>query len=80
VSFYDTITVAAGWRDSYGGVHVTTPTTEQIQQGVSEALEEAKVRSGYGDRLLPFTLAQIRFIQDLVAGALARVLAGDVGK
>lgn len=59
---------------------MTTPTAEQIQQAVSDALEEAKARSGYGDRLLPFTMAELRFIQDVVAGALARVLAGDGGK
>lgn len=58
---------------------MTTHTSEQIQQAVSEALAEAKVRSGYGDRLLPFTQAQMRFVQDVVAGTLARLLARDPG-
>ncbi len=57
---------------------MTKPTAEQIQQAVSEALEEAKAQSG-SERLLPFTSAEIRFIQDVVAGALARVLLEDTG-
>ena len=57
---------------------MTNPTAEQIQQAVSEALEEAKAQNG-SERLLPFTSAEIRFIQDVVAGALARVLLEDTG-
>ena len=57
---------------------MTKPTAEQIQQAVSEALEEAKAQNG-SERLLPFTSAEIRFIQDVVVGALARVLLEDTG-
>jgi hypothetical protein len=59
-----------------GGTIVTTPTAENIQKAVSEALEGAKSRSG-SDRLLPFTAAEMRFIQDLVEGALTRVLSEE---
>lgn len=55
---------------------MTKPTAEQIQQAVSEALGEAKAQNG-SERLLPFTSAEIRFIQDVVTGALSRVLLED---
>ena len=57
---------------------MTKTTVEQIQQAVSEALVEARAQSG-SERLLPFTSAEIRFIQDVVVGALARVLLEDTG-
>ena len=57
---------------------MTKPTAEQIQQAVSEALEEAKAQNG-SERLLPFTSAEIKFIQDVVTGALARVLSEGTG-
>ena len=57
---------------------MTKPTTEQIQRAVSEALEEAKAQVG-SERLLPFTSAEIGFIQGVVFGALARVLLEDTG-
>ena len=55
---------------------MTTPTMDKIQKAVSEATEEAKARCG-SDRLLPFTAAEMRFVQDVVAGALARVLVEE---
>lgn len=57
---------------------MTKPTAEQIQHAVSEALEEAKAQNG-SERLLPFTSAEIRFIQDVVVGALTKVLLEDSG-
>ena len=57
---------------------MTKTTVEQIQQAVSEAIMEAKAQSG-SERLLPFTSAEIRFIQDVVAGALAKVLLEKTG-
>ena len=57
---------------------MTKPTTEQIQRAVSEALEEAKAQVG-SERLLPFTSAEIGFIQEVVAGALTRVLLENIG-
>lgn len=55
---------------------MTTPTAENIQKAVSEALEGAKSRH-LSDRLQPFTAAEMRFIQDLVEGALTRVLSEE---
>ncbi|MBI2871648.1 MAG: hypothetical protein HYY00_00475 [Chloroflexi bacterium] len=52
-------------------------TVEQVQKAVAEAMKEAMARNGAATRLLPFTAAEIRFIQDVVAGALARVLVVD---
>ena len=57
---------------------MTTPTAENIQKAVSEAMEGARARSG-SDRLQPFTAAEMRFIQDVVEGALTRALSGDKG-
>ena len=57
---------------------MTTPTPESIQRAVSEALEGAKSRSG-SDRLQPFTAAEMRFIQDVVEGALTRALSEEKG-
>ena len=53
---------------------MTTPTTESIQKAVTEALEGAKSRH-LSDRLQPFTAAEMRFIQDVVEGALTRVMS-----
>ena len=55
---------------------MTAPTSEDIQKAVAEALEGAKSRH-LSDRLQPFTAAEMRFIQDVVEGALTRVLSGD---
>lgn len=57
---------------------MSTPTTEIIQKAVSEALEGAKSRH-LSDRLQPFTAAEMRFIQDVIEGALARVLSEEKG-
>lgn len=57
---------------------MTSLSSERVQQAVSEAVDEAKVRVG-SDRLLPFTSAELRFIQDVVAGALDRVLVQPKG-
>ena len=57
---------------------MSTPTTESIQKAVAEALEGAKSRH-LSDRLQPFTAAEMRFIQDVVEGALARVLSEEKG-
>ena len=65
-------------RHFCGGTSVTTLTTESIQKAVSEALEEAKSRH-LSDRLQPFTAAEMRFIQDVVEGALTRALSEDKG-
>ena len=53
---------------------MTKPTTESIQKAVTEALEGAKSRH-LSDRLQPFTAAEMRFIQDVVEGALTRVMS-----
>ena len=55
---------------------MNAPTTDKIQKAVLEAMEEAKAQCG-SDRLLPFTAAEMRFVQDVVAGALARVLVEE---
>ena len=55
---------------------MTQLTAEQIRQAVIEALQEAKAQN-ISDRLLPFTAAEIRFIQDVVNGALSKVLLKD---
>ncbi len=57
---------------------MTTPTAESIQKAVTEALEGAKSRH-LSDRLQPFTAAEMRFIQDVVEGALTRVLSEEKG-
>ena len=55
---------------------MTQLTAEQIRQAVIEALQEAKAQH-ISDRLLPFTAAEIKFIQDVVTGALSKVLLKD---
>ena len=57
---------------------MTTPTSESIQKAVTEALEGAKARH-LSDRLQPFTAAEMRFIQDVVEGALTKVLSEQKG-
>ena len=44
-----------------------------VRESVAEAIEEAKSHSG-SPRLVPFTSAQIGFIEEVIAGALARLL------
>ena len=56
---------------------MTTTTPDAIQQAVAQAIELAKDHSG-GSRLVPFTAAEIRFIQEVVTHALTELLAqGD---
>ncbi len=52
---------------------MASASSDAIQQAVAEALEEAKAECE-SDRLVPFTAAEIRFIQAIVAGALRRTL------
>jgi len=47
-----------------------------VRESIAEAIEEAKSQSG-SPRLLPFTSAQIGFIEDVISGALARLLLSD---
>lgn len=56
---------------------ITRPTAEEIQQAVNYAMEETKARNGAASRLLPFTAAETKFIQELVIGALTRLLVID---
>ncbi len=44
-----------------------------IQQTVARAIEQATVNSG-GARLVPFTAAELRFIQEVVTQTLQEVL------
>ncbi len=44
-----------------------------VRESVAEAIEEAKSHSG-SPRLVPFTSAQIGFIEEVISGALARLL------
>jgi hypothetical protein len=49
-------------------------TNDAIQQIVARAIEQATANSG-GPRLVPFTAAELRFIQQVVAQSLQEVLA-----
>lgn len=53
---------------------------EDIRIAVGKAVVEARERSGYGDRLIPFTAAEIRFIEDIVACTLENLLVSEVSK
>ena len=53
---------------------------EDIKIAVGKAVVEARERSGYGDRLIPFTAAEIRFIEDIVACTLENLLVSEVSK
>ena len=53
-----------------------TPTPDAIQQAVTRAVEAATEQSG-GQRLLPFTAAEIRFIQEVVTRTLTDLLAQE---
>tara|TARA_B100001750_G_C15157853_1_gene422915 strand:- start:318 stop:491 length:174 start_codon:yes stop_codon:yes gene_type:complete len=44
-----------------------------VRESIAEAIEEAKSQSG-SPRLVPFTSAQIGFIEEVISGALARLL------
>lgn len=54
---------------------MSTPTEAQVRDAVAEAVEAAKAGTEGGGRLLPFTEPEIRFIQRIVEGALARLVA-----
>ena len=55
---------------------MSTPIADRIQKAVVEAMEGARSRH-LSDRLQPFTAAEMRFIQDVVEGALTRVLSEE---
>ncbi len=48
-------------------------TNDAIQQAVARAMEQATANSG-GARLVPFTAAGLRFIQQVVAQSLQEIL------
>ena len=47
-----------------------------VRESIAEAIEEAKSQSG-SPRLVPFTSAQIGFIEEVISGALTRLLLSD---
>lgn len=47
---------------------------EEISEKVVQAMDRARLEHAHSDRLLPFTEAQIRYIQGFVTQALAEVL------
>ena len=53
---------------------------EDIRIAVGNAIVEARERSGYGDRLIPFTSAEISFIQDIVDCTLEKLLVPNESK
>ncbi len=53
---------------------------EDIKLAVGKAVVEARERSGYGDRLIPFTAAEISFIEDIVACTLENLLVSRESK
>lgn len=55
------------------------PTADAIHEAVARAIQQAKTNSG-GERLLPFTAAEVRFIQDVVTGALSDLLRPGGGR
>ena len=56
---------------------MTRLTEERVRQATKDAVTEARERSGYGDRLIPFTAAELRFIEDIVAGTVSRLLVDE---
>ncbi len=56
---------------------MTRVTEERVRQATKDAVAEARERSGYGDRLIPFTAAELRFIEDVVAGTVTRLLVDE---
>ena len=48
-----------------------------IQEGVSQALEAARKEAVPSERLLPFTEAELRFLQEVISRALVNVLQGQ---
>ena len=55
-----------------------TPTNKDIQQAVARAIEVSTAANG-GPRLVPFTPAQLRFIQEVVSLTLGDLLAPGRG-
>ena len=53
---------------------------EDIRIAVGNAIVEARERCGYGDRLIPFTSAEISFIHDIVACTLEKLLVPNESK
>ncbi|SVE41979.1 uncharacterized protein METZ01_LOCUS494833 [marine metagenome] len=47
-----------------------------VRESIAEAIEDAKFQSG-SPRLIPFTSAQIGFIEEVISGALTRLLLAD---
>ena len=47
-----------------------------VRESIAEAIEDAKSQS-VSPRLVPFTSAQIGFIEEVISGALARLLLSD---
>ena len=47
-----------------------------VKESIAEAIEDAKFQSG-SPRLIPFTSAQIGFIEEVISGALTRLILAD---
>ena len=58
---------------------MTTVNPHNIQHIVSRAMEAAVEQSG-GSRLVPFTAAEMRFIQQVVTQTLTELLAQPAGR